>query len=360
MSDHVFFVGTYSQRGSKGIYGVRVASDTGAMTIVSDTPANNASFLCFSPDKRYLFAVSETGQRPDGQSGGAVTSFAVQGSGLKQLSEQPVEGTYTCHVACSPNGKWLVASNYGDGTHTVVPVGANGVLGKFTDKVTNAGTPGPNQKGGHAHSATFSPDGKYVYACDLGLDRVCVYRLDDASGKLTLASATVLPAGAGPRHFALHPKLPVAYAINELNSTVTTFNRNPTTGALTIAQATETLPKDVEADRRAGKLKNSCADIHLSPDGKTLYGSNRGHDSIAIFAVNDRTGALTPTGHIPTGGKNPRNFGLVPKTNLLLAANQDGDNILAFRRAGDKAGDVPKATGTTLAVPAPVCVLPMP
>lgn len=360
MSDNLFFVGTYSQRGSKGIYAVRAASDTGAMTIIGDTPAKDASFLCLSPDAKYLFAVSETGERPDGKKGGAVVSFAVQGSNLKQLSEQPVEGTYTCHVACSPNGKWLVASNYGDGTHTVVPVGANGILGKFTDKVTNSGAPGPNQKGGHAHSANFSKDGKFVYACDLGLDRVCVYRLDEATGKLTLTSSAVLPPGSGPRHFAFHPKLPMAYVINELNSTVTTFALNTSTGALTAKQTSETLPREAEAERRAGKLKNSCADIHLSADGKTLYGSNRGHDSIAVFAVNEKTGELTPTGHFSTGGKNPRNFGLIPKTPILLAANQDGDNILAFRRGSDKSGDVPKPTGATLAVPAPVCVLPVP
>ncbi|MBC8137711.1 MAG: lactonase family protein [Fibrella sp.] len=359
MSDHLFFVGTYSQRGSKGIYAVRVASATGVMTIVGDTPANNASFLCLSPDAKYLFAVSETGERPDGKRGGAVTSFAVQGTSLKQLSEQPVEGAYTCHVACSPNGKWLVASNYGDGTHAVVPVGANGTLGKPTDIVTNAGAPGPNQKSGHAHSATFSSDGKFAYACDLGLDRVCVYRLDDKSGKLTLASAAVLPPGAGPRHFAVHPKLATAYAINELNSTITAFTRNPSTGALSAKQTVETLPGEVEAERRAGSRKNSCADIHLSANGRTLYGSNRGHDSVAVFAVDERTGQLTATGHVSTGGKNPRNFSLIPKTPLLLAANQDGDNILAFRHS-DTAGNVPKPTGATLAVPAPVCILPVP
>ncbi|MBC7806250.1 MAG: lactonase family protein, partial [Akkermansiaceae bacterium] len=254
------------------------------------------------------------------------------------------------------NGRWLVASNYGDGTHAAVPVGADGVLGRPTDIVTNPGKPGPNQKGGHAHSATFSKDGKFVYACDLGLDRVPVYRLDDKTGKMTLASAAAAPPGAGPRHFAVHPRLAAAYAINELNSTVTTFSRNPSTGALTTKQTSETLPREAEAERRAGRLKNSCADIHLSADGKTLYGSNRGHDSIAVFAVNARTGELTPTGHISTGGKNPRNFGLIPKTPLLLAANQDGDNILAFRH-GDKAGDVPKPTGATLTVPAPVCLV---
>lgn len=360
MSDHLFFVGTYSQRGSKGIYSVRVNSDTGAMTIVGDAPAINPSFLCLSPDAKYLFAASETGERPDGRRGGAVMSFAIQGTQLKLLSEQPVEGTSTCHVACSPDGKFLVASNYGDGTHAVVPVGANGVLGKRTHVIVNEGTPGPNQKGGHAHSATFSEDGRFVYACDLGLDRVLVYRLDERAGKLILSSAAVLPAGSGPRHFALHPRLPVAYAINELNSTVTTFARNRSNGSLTAKQSSETLPREVEEDRKEGKARNYCADIHLSADGKTLYGSNRGHDSIAIFAVNGRTGKLTPTGHVPTGGKNPRNFGLIPKTALLLAANQDGDNILAFRHGSDKAGDVPKATGAKLSVPAPVCVLPMP
>ncbi len=360
MSDHLFFVGTYSQRGSKGIYAVRLASETGAMTIIGDTSANNASFLCLSPDGKYLYAASETGERPDGKRGGALLSYAVQGSNLKQLSEQPVEGQYTCHVACSPNGRWLVASNYGDGTHVVVPVGANGMLGKPTDIVANSGSPGPGQSGGHAHSATFSVDGAFVYGCDLGLDRICVYRLDDASGKLIPASATVLPPGAGPRHFALHPKLATAYVINELNSTVTMFTRNPSTGALTAEQTTETLPRAAEVERRAGRLKNSCADIHVSPDGKTLYGSNRGHDSLAVFAVNERTGKLTATGHVPTGGKNPRNFGLVPKTALLLAANMDGDNVLSFKRGGDKAGEVPTPTGATLAIPAPVCVLPVP
>ncbi len=359
MADNIFFVGTYSQRGSKGIYTVRLAPETGAMTIVGDASAKNPSFLCLSPDSRYLFAVNEGGVRPDGKPGGSVLSYAIHGTNLSQLSEQGVEGQSHCHVACSPNGRWIVSSSYGTGVHVVLPVEANGALGKPTDTVTNPGTPGPNQQGGHAHSATFSPDGRFVYACDLGLDRVIVYRFDSDRGKLVFASAATLAPGSGPRHFTIHPTLRCAYAIDELNSTVTTFARDIQTGALTAKQTTGTLPPDAESERRAGRLKNSCADIHLSPDGKTLYGSNRGHDSIAVFAVNTASGELTPTGHVPTGGKNPRNFGLIPKTNLLLAANQDGDSLVAFRR-GDRTGEIPKPTGEKLSVPAPVCILPLP
>ena len=359
MRDSLVFVGTYSQRGSKGIYALRVAADTGAMTVVGSTPARDASFLCTSPDNRFLFAVSETGDRPDGAKGSAVNSFAINGPSLTPINEQNVNGTYCCHVACSPDGKWIICSNYGDGTHTILPVSATGVIGKPTDFFTNPGTPGPNQQSGHAHHAIFTPDGKFIYVCDLGLDIVGVYRFDNEHGRTQFASAASLPPGAGPRHIALHPKLPMAYVISELNSTVTVFARNTDTGALTVKQTLDTLPANVAQDRRAGKFHTSCAEVVLSADGQTLYGSNRGHDSLAVFAVDKKTGELTATGYVSTEGKNPRHFCLIPKTSVLLAANQDGDNIVAFRH-NDKAGDVPKPTGEKLAIPAPVCVWPVP
>ncbi len=359
MSDVIFFVGTYNQRGGKGVYTVR-ADPHGAMRVVHDASVNNASFLAVSPNGRFLYAVNEAGEF-NGAPGGGVTALAITDDtgALAPLNAVNVRGNGPCHVSVHPGGAWLVVSCYGDGTHTVVRVRDDGGLdAPPTDYAFNTGELGPGQKSKHAHSATFTPDGKFVYTCDLGLDRVSVYAFDDKRGQLKAVSSVAQPSGAGPRHFSLHPKLSAAYAINELNSTITVFRRDAKTGALTPAQTISTLTDAQAAAFKDGKLTNSCADIHLSRDGEFLYGSNRGADSIAVFHV-EKDATLKPIGEASSGGKTPRNFALLstvsPSADWLFAANQNSDNVVGFHR--DRNGTLVR-TGEALALPTPVCVLP--
>ena len=358
MSENILFIGTYSQHASKGIYTARVEPRTGAMAVLSTTTAENASFLKTSGDGRFLFTVHET----YGATGGSASAFAITDDHgtLAPLNSVTVRGQGPCHLARHPSGDWLVASCYGNGVHSVLPVRSDGHLGEPSATVTNPGTPGPNQKGGHAHSSVFSPDGKFVLACDLGLDRVLTYGFDERNGAMTFLSAAEMPPGAGPRHIALHPTLPVVYVIAEHACTVTVLHRDARAGTLTARQTVSTLPEPLATALKGGRFANTCADLHVSADGRFVYGSNRGHDSIAAFKVG-RDGDLALLGTTPTGGKTPRNFALLPPRkdgaggDLLLAANQESDSVVAFRR--DRNG-VPVRTGDALSVPVPVCVEP--
>lgn len=342
------FVGTYSLRGSVGVYAFRLDPATGALTQVAAAPSENPSFLAVSSDNRFLYATNEIGEC-EGRPGGCVSAFAIDGQtgALNLLNHQAARGQSPCHVATSPGRHWLLVANYGDGTHTVLPVEKDGRLGTATNQVTNAGAPGPGQGGGHAHCTRFTPDGRHVLACDLGLDRVFVRAWDERRGTLTEVSSVALPPGSGPRHLAFHPTLPGMYVINERSSTIAVLGLNPRSGDLRTLQTLSTLPAGFTGN-------NACADIHLSQDGRFLYGSNRGHDSLAVFSV-DAVGRLTAVGHTPTGGRTPRSFAVLPD-GLILAANQDTDAIVAFRIGPN---GLPVPTGAVTHVPAPVCVLPM-
>ena len=343
------FVGTYSLRGSVGIYVFRLDPATGALSQIGEAACENPTFLALSSDARVLYAVHETHEY-EGRPGGSVSAFAVDGAAgtLHPLGRQAARGLSPCHVTASPGGRRLLVANYGDGTHTILPLANDGRLGAATGQITNAGRPGPGQKSGHAHCTRFPPDGRYALACDLGLDRVLVYAWDEGRGTLRESSSLALPPGAGPRHLAFHPTLPRVYVINELNSSVAVLAYDAEAGTLTPLQTLSTLPADFTGH-------SSCADIHVSPDGRFLYGSNRGHDSLAVFAI-DGDGRLSVLGHTPTGGRTPRSFAVLPDR-LILVAHQDTDTIVAFRAGPD---GLPVPTGAVTHVPAPVCVLPMP
>jgi len=340
----IVFIGTYSQRGSRGIYVYR--RTRGALELLSTQDALNPTFLALSPDRRTLYAAVETGPV------GAVGAYRIDpGSGrLEPLGVQSTDGDGPCHVAVAPNtsdplgpGRWLVASHYGDGTHSVLPIRADGAVGPVASRITNAGTHGPanSQQHARAHSATVHPNGT-IYACDLGVDRVIAYALDYRSGELTKSNGFDLPPGSGPRHLALHPTLPLAYVLNELSSTVAVAHLDTSR----VGQVISTIP--------AGSDKtNVAADIHLRADARYLYASNRGHNSLAVYAVAD-DGALTALAHAPTGGVCPRNFAVLPG-NTMLAANQESDNIVAF----DIGDGLPRQTAVAATVPCPVCVLPL-
>lgn len=347
---NLVFVGTYTANNkSEGIYAFRMDPVTGAWTRISQNlpRLSNPSFLAIDSARHRLFSVSEVS---DGQV--AALRYDPESGALTPLNQQPSVGKDPCHLSVEKNGRFLLVANYSSGTFSLLPVAADGSLRPPADTVQDQGT-GPNkarQEGPHAHSINFDPSGKLAYGCDLGTDKIQIFRPDPKNNKLVAndpAFATIHPGG-GPRHFAFHPKKRFAYAINELDCTVTAFTFDPKSGALTEIHSITTLPRPFQNG-------DSCADIHVSPDGKFLYGSNRGHDSIAIFAIDSATGKLSVVGHESTQGKTPRNFALDPTGTFLYAANQSTDSIVAFR-VDQKTGKL-TPTGQKIEVPSPVCIV---
>ena len=346
---NLVFVGTYTKDNkSEGIYAFRMDPATGAWTKLAQTlpRLNNPSFLAIDRARHRLFAANEVSE---GQV--AALRFDPESGALTLLNQQSSVGKDPCHVSVAKSGRFLLVANYSSGTFSLLPIAADGSLRPPTDTVQDQGT-GPNkgrQEGPHAHSINFDPSGKLAYGCDLGIDKIRIFRPDTKTGKLVPSAPSFVSVhpGAGPRHFAFHPRKRFAYAINELDCTLTAFAFNPTSGVLTELQTITTLPRPYQST-------DSCADIHLSPDGRFLYGSNRGHDSIAIFAVDATTGRLSVVGHESTQGKTPRNFALDPTGTFLYAANQSSDSIVAFRI--DKKTGKLSATGQKTEVPSPVCI----
>ncbi len=353
------YVGTYTKgQGagrpqSEGIYVYRMDATTGALTHAHTTPGVvNPSFLTLAPSRRFLYAVNEV-QDAEGKSGGGVSAFAVDAATgvLTYLNQQSTNGADPCHVSVDHAGAYLLVANYGSGSVAMFPTQADGRLGSASDFVQHQGSSvNPRrQQGPHAHSITPDPGNRYALAADLGLDKVLVYRLDATPGKLipnSPPSASVAP-GAGPRHLAFHPNGRLVYLINEIGSTVTVFGYDAGSGGLRELQTLSTLPADFTGT-------SHCADIHVAPNGRYVYGSNRGHDSLAIFAVDSTTGALTAVGHAPTGGRTPRNFAIDPTGAFVLAANQNSDTIVTFRINQETGALTP--TGAVAQVPSPVCI----
>lgn len=350
------YVGTYSGKESKGIYMLRLDLDKGTLgepELAAET--RNPTFLALHPGGRFLYAVGEIGDF-GGKKAGAVSAFAIEPSGkLTLLNQQPSGGPGPCHVTVDREGRNVLAANYGGGSVCVIPIAEDGKLKEPTCVIQHEGK-GANprrQAGPHAHSINLDAAGRFAFAADLGLDKVLVYRFDPAAGKLAPndpPAAQVSP-GAGPRHFAFHPGGKFAYVINELSSTITAFSYDAAAGRLDTVQTVPTLPGAVLARGMAG---NSTAEVQVHPSGQFVYGSNRGHDSIAIFAVDQASGKLKTIGHESTQGKTPRNFGIDPSGRYLLAANQGTNNLVLFRI--DAATGKLTATGSTATVGAPVCV----
>jgi 6-phosphogluconolactonase len=348
------YVGTYTSGDSKGIYRLQLDLATGALTPEGEpTPTVNPSFLARHPSGRFLYAVNETGESRADKSGG-VSAFAVDGASgaLTLLNQQPSGGPAPCHLWVDTEGRHLLVANYWDGSVSVLPIGADGRLGPASARIQHQGK-GANperQEGPHAHSVTLDPANRFAFVADLGTDKLAVYRYDGAKGTLTPhdPAAVSLAPGSGPRHFTFHPGGRHAYLINELLSTVTAFDYDAAAGKLTERQTVPTLPSGVAA------ASNTTAEVVVHPNGKLLYGSNRGHDSLAIFAIDPATGKLTAAGHQPTLGKEPRNFAIDPTGTFLLAANQNSDSVVVFRI--DPASGRLDPVGPPTRVPAPVCL----
>jgi len=287
------------------------------------------------------------------ESAAAIDAFALdpKTGNLTRLNSQPSKGASPCHIIVDKQGTHVLAANYGGGSFIVLPVGTDGRLGEASSFIQHHAptTGGPRKQEPRRPSTNPDAANRFAVPADLGLDKLFVYRHDAARGTLTPNEppGLDLAPGAGPRHFAFHPNGHNAYAINELNSTVNALRYDADHGVLTNLQTLSTLPKDF-------KGKNSCAEVQVHPSGRFVYGSNRGHNSIAIFTVDAKTGELTPAGHQGEGIKTPRGFGIDPTGNYLLVGSQDGDSVLVFRIDQQTGALTP--TGSRVEVAKPVCV----
>ena len=350
-ADYFLFVGTYTNQNSKGIYAWRFEANKGTLApvgLVAETPS--PSFLAVHPNQRFLYAVNEVSKE------GTVTAFSIdRASGkLTALNTVSSRGAGPCHLALDKTGRSLIVANYGSGSVAAYRIAQDGRLSEATAFIQHSGDPGPvtqRQAGPHAHCVAISPDNRFALVADLGLDRICVYRLDAAKASLVPNNppfAKTAP-GAGPRHLAFHPNGRWFYSINELASTITAFSY--ASGALHLVENFSTLPKDF-------KGQSTTAEIAVAPSGKFVYGSNRGDDSIAVFAVDPSKGTLTSIQHIPTQGKTPRNFALDPTGAYLFAANQQSNNIVLFKI--DLATGRLTPAGTSIDAPTPVSLVFVP
>lgn len=347
------YIGTYTSGKSEGIYVYRLDLASGALKFASKaTGVKNPSFLAIHPQGRYLYSVNEVGDLA-GKPGGAVSAFAIDpnSGGLTFLNQQSSVGTGPCHLSLDKTGKFVLAANYGGGSICVLPTQDGGRLGEATDFIQHQGSSAnpQRQQGPHAHYITPDPTNRYVFATDLGLDKILIYQLDLARGKLKPNAVpwAQVKAGAGPRHLDFHPNGKYAYLINEIDSTIVAYDYDEGHGALREIQTVPTLPKDFSGT-------SHTADVHVSPSGKFVYGSNRGHDSLAIFAIDEATGKLTYVGHESTQGKTPRNFAIDPTGSYLLAANQSSDTVVTFRI--DQSTGKLRSTDQVAEVPTPVCL----
>lgn len=340
-----FYVGTYTGPESEGIYKYQLNEDGTLQLISLAAKTKNPSFLAWSPDRKYLVAVSET-DRQGGES--AIKSFSVQGDTLVAISESPSGGAHPCFVAVNKEG-YVLAANYTGGNVGLLKINDKGELSGLLDLQQHHGSGiTKRQQSPHAHSVWFSHAENEVISVDLGSNELWFSQLNTEKNKLTPSDPYKLrmAPGAGPRHLTFHPNNLWIYVLNELDCTITLVQKNMQ-GNYVTGVSVSTLPENYSEH-------NTCADIHHSSDGKFIYASNRGHNSIAIFEVDQSDGSLSPVGHESTHGETPRNFSLTPDNNFLLVANQSSGNIVSFKRDA-KTGLLSYIDQVD--APSPVCIL---
>lgn len=348
----LLFIGAYTSDRNRGISSARFDPATGKLSdwkLAAETP--NPTFLTLHPSGKYLFAINEIGNF-EGQRAGSVCAFEVDAAGgtLKPLNRVSSKGPGPCHVSTDRTGRMLMIANYGGGSVASYKIGADGRLSEAVSFHQHEGK-GANprrQEGPHAHCIYPSPGNRFAVSCDLGTDEVHIYAMDVKSGSITPSSKAKIADGAGPRHFAFHPNGKWAYVINELASTVTACHWEEAGGQLKPFASVSTLPADY-----AGAAANSTAEVVVHPNGRWLYGSNRGKDDIAVFEL-DREGKPALVQSAPVQGQMPRNFNLDPSGRWLLAANQKSDNIIVFA-IDERTGQL-KPSGQGMTVGAPVCL----
>jgi 6-phosphogluconolactonase len=345
---YLVFVGTYTAKTeSKGVYAYEFDVDTGKLTpkgVAAETP--DPSWVAVDPSGKFLYAANEAGKAS------TVSSFAIdkKSGKLAPLNQMPPLGENPCFLAVDKTGKYVLVANYSSGTIAVFPILADGHLGEHTAMVKDQGATGPNkerQEAAHAHWIETSPDNRFALVADLGLDEVLVYKFDATSGTLAPNEPAFarLKAGSGPRHLAFHPNGRFVFVVSELSSTATSFAYDAKKGTLKEIGTTSTLPHGFSG-------RNHVAEAAVHPNGKFLYVSNRGNDSLAILSIDVANGTLAPAGGIPTGGKVPRHFAIDPSGKYLLAENQFSNNIVVFKIDAATGGLTP--TGQAVEVPSPV------
>jgi 6-phosphogluconolactonase len=352
---YLVYIGTYTEEGSssKGIYAYRFDPGSAQLTSIGLAAQTiNPSFLAVHPNHRFLYAVNEVGNY-QGKKSGAVSAFAIDHATgkLTLLNQVASGGADPCYITVDKTGKFVLVANYTGGSVSVFPILQDGSLGQASAFIqhTGHGTNPQRQEGPHAHSIDMSPDNRFAVVDDLGLDETLVYKFDSAKGSLTPNDPPFAKAdpAAGPRHFALHPNGKFAYVVNEMGASVAVFQYDAAGGILRRLQTISTIPKEFT------KL-NEDAEIQVHPSGKFLYASNRGHDSIAVFAIDPVKGTLTLIEYVPTKGQSPRNFEIDPTGKLLFAANEKSDNLVVFRI--DQSSGRLTPTDKVLDISQPVCV----
>ncbi len=354
MASQTIYIGTYTEKlpfvdgKAKGIYVYSLDMDSGALTYLSNTTGpKNPSYLAIDPQKQYLYADQETSvdENP------TVHAFAIEGKTLRALNHQPAHGGFPCHIVVDQTGQCVLSANYETGSVAVYPIQKDGTLGAASAIVQHEGKSiNPDrQEGPHAHAVVLSADNRFLFVPDLGTDKVMIYLFDANKGTLTPNDPPFVKThlGAGPRHFAFHPNNRYAFSLSELDATIIVYAYKKE-GMLTPLQTISTLPANTDA-------KPSCAEIGVTPDGRFVYASNRGHNSIARFAF--EKGTLTTLGHTDTQGKTPRDFAIDPTGTFLIVGNQDTDTVVTFR-INKETGDL-EPTGHIANVPNPVCILPL-
>lgn len=339
-----FYVGTYTSAGSEGIYRCELNTATGDIVVQKSFGGiENPSFLALSPSKNLLYSVSEAGEK-----GSFIYALKVdENKDLIQLNKQSSNGRGPCHVNVSPDGKFVAAATYGGGTTSLYPLEPDGALNVASTVNVNegSGADANRQNKPHAHSIKFSPFDNQVFSADLGTDQLDIFELQDGRLVKGAQAFVEMEPGAGPRHFEFHPDGKVIYVINELNSTMSVLKKEE--GNWGIIQNRSTLPADFSG-------ASNCADVHISKDGKYLYGSNRGHNSIVVFGVNQNDYTLDFLQTVSVEGDWPRNFGITPDGKWLLVANQRSNDITVFKI--NKETGIPEFTGKKLSLPSPVCI----
>ena len=347
------YIGTYTGAGSRGIYVSRFDTFTGLLSspqLAAET--KNPSFLVVHPNQRWLYSVGEV-DNFRGQRAGVVSAFKMEADGkLTLLNEQASGGTGPCHLSTDQAGKCVLVANYGSGSVAALPLTADGRLGEPAVSIQHHGASidPRRQTGPHAHSIVAAPGDRFALACDLGLDKVFVYRLDSARAQLSPNEPPYISVkpGSGPRHLAFHPNGRVVYVINEIASTLSVFEYEAQSGTLKEIQTISTLPDNFNSP-------NLCAEVQVHPSGKFVYASNRGHDSLAVFSVEATTGKLDFVEHRPSDGKTPRHFTIAPQGNWLMEENQDSNTIVVFQ-IDPQTGRVHRK-GDAVELEAPVCAV---
>lgn len=344
------FTGSYAEASENGICVYSFNQDNGDLTLLHQVSGvKNPTFLNINTETNRLYAIGEVAK--DGGKIGEVITFEINPStgALLELNRVQGSSSSTCHIQRDPEDQYLIVSSYHGGSAGLIAIDEHAVASKWLDEQFHEGHRSNAEQQPRAHSAFFSPDGKYVFIQDLGLDKIIAYQINKKDNTLEFHGETLLELGSGPRHLAFHPSGKYAYVINELNSTVKAFRYVSEEGRLEAFQMLSTLPDDFTGE-------SYCAEIAVSEDGRTVYGSNRGHDSIVVFSVDPNTGKLSPIQFISTEGGHPRHFSLMPEGKFMIVANRDGDNLVLY--TVNPENGMLQFTGKTTEQSKPVCVKP--